>query len=194
MSGISKVQLSLDNGKFEKDAVLSESEENNEKNFEFTVLSAELSAGNKTVYAKIFDNAGNSPEIKLFDLVIDKKSPTVTFISPKDADSEAKGIQVNKTITLKGSADDKDDFGDGRFDKVTRIFYSIDKNSAIENWNDLKLEINGDFNWSAEFNTAQLSDGKYFFKAEAVDKVGNTGYSEPLELEIDQNSDRLEKT
>ena len=33
-------------------------------------------------------------------------------ISPKDADSEAKGIQVNKTITLKGSADDKDDFGD----------------------------------------------------------------------------------
>ena len=190
LSGISKVQLSLDNGKFEKDAVLSESEEINEKNFEFTVLSAELSAGNKTVYAKIFDNAGNSPEIKLFDLVIDKKSPTVTFISPKDADSEAKGIQVNKTITLKGSADDKDDFGDGRFDKVTRIFYSTDKNSAIENWNDLKLEINGDFNWSAEFNTAQLSDGKYFFKAEAVDKVGNVGYSEPLELEIDQNSDR----
>lgn len=190
LSGISKVQLSLDNGKFEKDAVLSESEEINEKNFEFTVLSAELSAGNKTVYAKIFDNAGNSPEIKLFDLVIDKKSPTVTFISPKDADSEAKGIQVNKTITLKGSADDKDDFGDGRFDKVTRIFYSTDKNSAIENWNDLKLEINGDSNWSAEFNTAQLSDGKYFFKAEAVDKVGNTGYSEPLELEIDQNSDR----
>lgn len=190
LSGISKVQLSLDNGKFEKDAVLSESEEINEKNFEFTVLSAELSAGNKTVYAKIFDNAGNSPEIKLFDLVIDKKSPTVTFISPKDADSEAKGIQVNKTITLKGSADDKDDFGDGRFDKVTRIFYSTDKNSAIENWNDLKLEINEDSNWSAEFNTAQLSDGKYFFKAEAVDKVGNTGYSEPLELEIDQNSDR----
>lgn len=190
LSGISKVQLSLDNGKFEKDAVLSESEEINEKNFEFTVLSAELSAGNKTVYAKIFDNAGNSPEIKLFDLVIDKKSPTVTFISPKDADSETKGIQVNKTITLKGSADDKDDFGDGRFDKVTRIFYSTDKNSAIENWNDLKLEINGDSNWSAEFNTAQLSDGKYFFKAEAVDKVGNTGYSEPLELEIDQNSDR----
>lgn len=190
LSGISKVQLSLDNGKFEKDAVLSESEEINEKNFEFTVLSAELSAGNKTVYAKIFDNAGNSPEIKLFDLVIDKKSPTVTFISPKDADSEAKGIQVNKTITLKGSADDKDDFGDGRFDKVTRIFYSTDKNSAIENWNDLKLEINGDSNWSAEFNTAQLSDGKYFFKAEAVDKVGNVGYSEPLELEIDQNSDR----
>lgn len=190
LSGISKVQLSLDNGKFEKDAVLSESEEINEKNFEFTVLSAELSAGNKTVYAKIFDNAGNSPEIKLFDLVIDKKSPTVTFISPKDADSEAKGIQVNKTITLKGSADDKDDFGDGRFDKVTRIFYSTDKNSAIENWNDLKLEINGDSNWSAEFDTAQLSDGKYFFKAEAVDKVGNTGYSEPLELEIDQNSDR----
>lgn len=190
LSGISKVQLSLDNGKFEKDAVLSESEEINEKNFEFTVLSAELSAGNKTVYAKIFDNAGNSPEIKLFDLVIDKKSPTVTFISPKDADSEAKGIQVNKTITLKGSADDKDDFGDGRFDKVTRIFYSTDKNSAIENWNDLKLEINGDSNWSAEFDTAQLSDGKYFFKAEAVDKVGNVGYSEPLELEIDQNSDR----
>lgn len=190
LSGISKVQLSLDNGKFEKDAVLSESEEINEKNFEFTVLSAELSAGNKTVYAKIFDNAGNSPEIKLFDLVIDKKSPTVTFISPKDADSETKGIQVNKTITLKGSADDKDDFGDGRFDKVTRIFYSTDKNSAIENWNDLKLEINGDSNWSAEFNTAQLSDGKYFFKAEAVDKVGNIGYSEPLELEIDQNSDR----
>lgn len=190
LSGISKVQLSLDNGKFEKDADLSESEEINEKNFEFTVLSAELSAGNKTVYAKIFDNAGNSSEIKLFDLVIDKKSPTVTFISPKDADSEAKGIQVNKTITLKGSADDKDDFGDGRFDKVTRIFYSTDKNSAIENWNDLKLEINGDSNWSAEFNTAQLSDGKYFFKAEAVDKVGNVGYSEPLELEIDQNSDR----
>ena len=190
LSGISKVQLSLDNGKFEKDAVLSESEEINEKNFEFTVLSAELSAGNKTVYAKIFDNAGNSPEIKLFDLVIDKKSPTVTFISPKDADSEAKGIQVNKTITLKGSADDKDDFGDGRFDKVTRIFYSTDKNSAIENWNDLKLEINGDSDWSAEFDTAQLSDGKYFFKAEAVDKVGNVGYSEPLELEIDQNSDR----
>lgn len=190
LSGISKVQLSLDNGKFEKDAVLSESEEINEKNFEFTVLSAELSAGNKTVYAKIFDNAGNSPEIKLFDLVIDKKSPTVTFISPKDADSDADGIQVNKTITLKGSADDKDDFGDGRFDKVTRIFYSTDKNSAIENWNDLKLEINGDSNWSAEFDTAQLSDGKYFFKAEAVDKVGNVGYSEPLELEIDQNSDR----
>ena len=190
LSGISKVQLSLDNGKFEKDAVLSESEEINEKNFEFKVLSAELSAGNKTVYAKIFDNAGNSPEIKLFDLVIDKKSPTVTFISPKDADSEAKGIQVNKTITLKGSADDKDDFGDGRFDKVTKIFYSTDKNSAIENWNDLKLEINGDSNWSAEFNTAQLSDGKYFFKAKAVDKVGNVGYSEPLELEIDQNSDR----
>lgn len=190
LSGISKVQLSLDNGKFEKDAVLSESEGINEKNFEFTVLSAELSAGNKTVYAKIFDNAGNSPEIKLFDLEIDKKSPTVTFISPKDADSEAKGIQVNKTITLKGSADDKDDFGDGRFDKVTRILYSTDKNSAIENWNDLKLEINGDSNWSAEFDTAQLSDGKYFFKAEAVDKVGNVGYSEPLELEIDQNSDR----
>ena len=190
LSGISKVQISLDNGKFEKDAVLSESEEINEKNFEFTVSSAELSAGNKTVYAKIFDNAGNSPEIKLFDLVIDKKSPTVTFISPKDADSDADGIQVNKTITLKGSADDKDDFGDGRFDKVTRIFYSTDKNSAIENWNDLKLEINGDSNWSAEFDTAQLSDGKYFFKAEAVDKVGNVGYSEPLELEIDQNSDR----
>lgn len=190
LSGISKVQLSLDNGKFEKDAVLSESEEINEKNFEFTVLSAELSAGNKTVYAKIFDNAGNSPEIKLFDLVIDKKSPTVTFISPKDADSDADGIQVNKTITLKGSADDKDDFGDGRFDKVTRIFYSTDKNSAIKNWNDLKLEINGDSNWSSEFDTAQLSDGKYFFKAEAIDKVGNVGYSEPLELEIDQNSDR----
>lgn len=190
LSGISKVQVSLDNGKFEKDAVLSESEEINGKKFEFTVLSAELSAGNKTVYAKIFDNAGNSPEIKLFDLVIDKKSPTVTFISPKDADSEAEGIQVNKTIALKGSADDKDDFGDGRFDKVTKIFYSTEKNSAIENWNDLKLEINGASNWSAEFNTARLSDGKYFFKAEAVDKVGNVGYSEPIELEIDQNSDR----
>ena len=141
------------------------------------------------------DVAGNLSTETVCTLTVDTVAPTATINIPNDADTDAAGVQVNKTISLSGTAADNQGLSACA---IKAILYSSSAASDVKPvsvWDDLKekdtdIAFNGTTNWSCNFDTTKLEDGTYYFALKVEDTAGNTGYSEPVELKIDQNSDR----
>ncbi len=171
----------------------------------FTELS-----GSKAVSVIVTDAAGNSKEFTLFSLVVDQKPPVVTLKNIKDADDSAKDTQVNGKIELSGSADELNGI-----EKVVGAYYKIDKTSAsvaaptdadfkedaTTGWKAISVaadDIKGTVDWTIKNidttkldGTTAIPDSSVVWISVAVqDKALNTGYSTPVKVIVDQNTDR----
>ena len=178
----------------------------------------DVDEGNISVYAMAIDKAGtgNSKTISAASISIDKVAPAVEIISPLDADINTAGIQINGRISLSGTANDRNGLKEENSgEKTLKLYYTTSESdaesvkTALENSSSVVLNSTGsgwkefcsaahETGWtSQEFSTEKLdgsnviSDGsKIWVIAAATDKAGNTGYSEPQALVVDQNTDR----
>ncbi|MBB5219106.1 hypothetical protein DYE49_11260 [Treponema rectale] len=167
----------------------------------------DASDGNVTVYASAVDNAGsgNSTRVSIATIAVDKTAPVFTVTAPSDADSSSDGVQVNGTISLKGTASDRSGLAAdskismyyttkasvGNVASVTSSTFA-QKNSAAEGWC-LYKEIEAGNNWTvSDIVTSELSseEGIVYIIFAGTDKAGNEGYSDPLAVDVDQDTDR----
>lgn len=185
--------------------VKSQKEEGQEQ-FTITIPKEKIAGG--TVKASVTDKAGNkSEEFELFTIKYDYLYPTVKINKPSDASAKKTGTQVNKTITLSGTATDNNEL-----DPISvKLEYSEDGGST---WKDLtevdqnaKVTVTNS-EWTAKFDTTKFSNTtetkKIKLRGVATDKAGNVGnsggnnenatnaYSDgnAIEIEIDQDTDR----
>lgn len=94
LSGVKYVEFSTDSNMKEAKSVT-------EKAGTFTYPLAGLYDGERTVYVRVTDNAGNKSEsVSSSSFIVDNTSPKVTVTSP------ASGSVVNKTISLSGTVVD----------------------------------------------------------------------------------------
>ncbi|MBR4599273.1 MAG: hypothetical protein IKO39_04410, partial [Treponema sp.] len=152
-----------------------------------------VTSGTYTVYAKATDKAGegNSQTVAVANVTVDKIAPTVTLTNPDDADSSTADIEINGTIGLSGTITDANTLPDIA---ISGIEYSTDNSS----WNDLasvegiNLTPTGNYTFTVSgFDTTKLADEtSYYIRAVAVDKAGNTGYSEAKLVKVSQDTDR----
>lgn len=180
------------------------------KNLEdkFVITIPVYSINDGTVKAVVTDKAGNkSNEFELFIIKLDNKYPTVKINTPSDASAKKTGTQVNKTITLSGTATDNNELDPNS----VKLQYSDDGGST---WKDLtevdqnaKVTVTNS-EWTAKFDTTKFSNTtetkKIKLRGVATDKAGNVGnsggnnedatnaYSDgnAIEIEIDQDTDR----
>ena len=157
-----------------------------------------------TVYARIFDKAGNYTDSNVFAITFDNTAPTVTLNNPSDADSSTTDIEINGTIELSGTVKDENTLPDNGEDDasntVTAIRYAQVASSSASapandasSWTNIeRLSITGNYTFNAAgFDTTGITDEKYYYiQAVAVDKAGNTGYSEAKLVKVVQDSDR----
>ena len=176
-----------------------------------SVVKGSATSGNVTIKAKIVDDAGAgniaTPDVAV--VTIDTKAPEVEITPPQDADTSAADIQVNKTFTLEGKASDSNGLKeDTDSDKNLKLYYTTKTSvgnlstapttittdtNAANGWKEFATEKH-DTNWSFSVNTTTIQSGTTattaYFRVEAKDKAGNTGYSKPQKLVINQNTDR----
>ncbi len=174
-------------------------------------------SGNITVYATVSDDAGagNSQRVSVATVNVDKKAPEVTINEISDADDDDKDhTNVNGILEIKGSANDDNALGAKDTDRIRLYYIAADstietddtngKVTSVEGWSEYKA-IGQTSSWSIELNTTEkktdengdeteelkFSDTtEYYLCATAVDKAGNTGYSKPVKVYVDQDSDR----
>ena len=158
-----------------------------------TIKASELEGKNDyyPIVVTISDKAGNSTPVTIGTANIDTESPEVELDSPADADSSKDGIQVNGIITLKGTISDTY-LDDSPFDGLV---YSTDISTDISTWPSVTITADvsnsSSKDFSAKVDTTKFTDKTtYYFRAKAIDKAGNTGYSPVLELKVNQDSDR----
>ncbi|WP_191015327.1 Ig-like domain-containing protein [Treponema zioleckii] len=144
-----------------------------------------------TVYARIFDNAGNYTDSNVFSITFDNTAPIVTLNNPSDASTD-EGIQINGKIKLSGTANDENMLAE-----ICRIEYAETDSATDSDWTDaasIMDAISGTYNFSAEnFDTIKLSadvDKTYYLRAIAKDTAGNEGKSDSVKVVVSQNSDR----
>lgn len=200
-SGLKEVKVSLDGGStWSIDAVLN----NTTKDYLATIPTTSLTeSGN--VYARITDIAGNNKDQSLFILTVDKTEPEGELSTPSDADVDTDGIQVNKTITISGSAMDNYNLAANPIVAVEYSSnYSGSGDQSVATWTALSKDganstknvgstyaISGTANWKAEnIDTTKFTDGTYYFRAKLLDEAGNTGYTNAIALVIAQATDR----
>lgn len=198
--------VKIGSSKYNSGTIISKttSEEGQEK-FTITIPKEKIAGG--TVKAVVTDKAGNkSEEFELFTIKYDYLYPTVKINKPSDA-SKKDGIQVNKTITLSGTATDNNELDTNS----VKLEYSEDGGST---WKDLtEKDPNAtvtltNSEWTATFDTTKFSNTtetkKIKLRGVATDKAGNVGnsgvenknatdaYSDgnTIEIEIDQDTDR----
>ena len=174
-------------------------------------------SGNITVYATVTDDAGagNSQRVSVATVNVDKKAPEVLINEISDADDDDKNhTNVNGTLEIKGSANDDNALGTKDTDKIRLYYIAADetistdsetgKVKSVEGWSEYKNTAQTS-SWSIELDTTEketdengdeteelkFSDTtEYYLCATAVDKAGNTGYSKPVKVYVDQDSDR----
>lgn len=164
-------------------------------------------SGNITVMAKVTDWAGNSKSDSVVTVNVDKEAPTVIFNKPSDADTTTKPIDVNGTIDFTGTASDNTILS-----SIEGIYYmqtttapskpaDNTKESDLTGWTKLtKGSLSGTSSWTVSgidttsFVDATSTAENYYFVCAAKDSAGNIGYSSPLALRVDQNTDRPKVT
>ena len=163
--------------------------------------------------AKDKAGVGNTKLINVATVIIDTKLDEITLTEPDDADTETStepddadtetsgnGIQINGTITLKGTMKDANVLPKNA---VTKIEY---KGGTATDWTDLSTvtktnpdgtvtKMNLTFSGSnsfevSGFDTTLLPDGEYQLRAVGEDSAGNTKESAPVTVKINQDSDR----
>ena len=167
-----------------------------------------LSSGTYTVYATATDKAGvngNTQKSNVATINFDKTPPTVSLNAPTDAYKKTPEIDINKSISLSGKVEDNNPLPDNNSDEtsntVKSIEYSTDyseSNPTAANWTDVSslitsgLSIKGNYSFDLTgFDTTKFADKtKYYLRAKAVDQAGNPGYSNIVEVYVNQRSDR----
>ena len=180
LSGVKSVEFSTDSNMKDAKSVT-------EKAGTFAYQLAGLSDGERTVYVRVTDNAGNKSEsVSSGSFIVDNTPPKVTVISP------ASGSVVNKTISLSGTVVDNN-----LTKTTTPVLLYFD--GAV--WKTLAFTsstLDGQ-NWTISgIDTTKLNnstDSKEFeFKVQFTDDAGNVNESllSTYKLKVDQNTDRPE--
>ena len=190
-------------------------------------------SGNITVYAEVKDASGigNSQRVSVATVNVDKGAPVPSIEEPADADDETEGTQVNRIISLGGSARDDessvervlglcytasttghakpemvrhsltDTYSDA--DRTDSWYSASGTNTWVPtDWIKISCDKSGSTSSRLSFtgiNTEHLdgtnaTSGTVWISAAVQDKAGNIGYSEPVELIINQDSDRPKVT
>lgn len=180
LSGVKSVEFSTDSNMKDAKSVA-------EKAGTYAYTLAGLQDGERTVYVRVTDNAGNRSEsVSSGSFIVDNTPPKVTVTSP------ASGSVVNKTISLSGTVVDNN-----LTKTTTPVLHYFDG----AEWKTLPFTsstLDGQ-NWTISgIDTTKLynsTDFKEFeFKVQFTDDAGNVNesLSSEYKLKVDQNTDRPE--
>lgn len=180
LSGVKSVEFSIDSNM--KDA---KSVEENSGTYAYPL--AGLQDGERTVYVRVTDNAGNRSEsVSSGSFIVDNTPPKVTVTSP------ASGNVVNKTISLSGTV------VDNNLTKTTTPVLQYKDEAGWKTLGFTSSTLDGQ-NWTISgIDTTKLynsTDSKEFeFKVQFTDDAGNVNesLSSAYKLKVDQNTDRPE--
>lgn len=178
LSGVKSVEFSTDSNMKDAKPVT-------EKTGTYVYSLAGLQDGERTVYVRVTDNAGNRSEsVSSGSFIVDNTPPKVTVTSP------ASGSVVNKTISLSGTVVDNN-----LTKTTTPVLLYLDG----AEWKKLTFTsstLDGQ-NWTISgIDTTKLNnstDSKEFeFKVQFTDDAGNVNesLSSEYKLKVDQNTDR----
>lgn len=180
LSGVKSVEFSTDSNMKDAKSVA-------EKTGTYAYPLAGLQDGERTVYVRVTDNAGNKSEsVSSGSFIVDNTPPKVTVTSP------ASGSVVNKTISLSGTVVDNNltknttpvlHYFDGAEWK-TLVFASSTLNG--QNWTISGIDTTNLYN-STDFKEFEF---KVQFKDDA--RNVNESLSSEYKLKVDQNTDRPE--
>lgn len=157
-----------------------------------------------TVYARIYDKAGNYTDTGLFVINFDNEAPIIKLNTPDDADSSTQAIDVNGTISLSGTTSDNNSFN-----CITDLEYSTDGTTWTKFTKQVKdddgtittpgiviTEAGSNYTISGIDTTALTDNTTYYLRTVGEDTAGNTGYtgqtsdSTIVTVLVNQNSDR----
>lgn len=180
LSGVKSVEFSTDSNMKDAKSVA-------EKTGTYAYQLTGLQDGERTVYVRVTDNAGNRSEsVSSGSFIVDNTPPKVTVTSP------ASGNVVNKTISLSGTVVDNN---------LTKTTTPVLQYKDEAGWKTLAFTsstLDGQ-NWTISgIDTTRLNnstDSKEFeFKVQFTDDAGNVNesLSATYKLKVDQNTDRPE--
>lgn len=180
LSGVKSVEFSTDSNMKEAKSVT-------EKAGTFSYPLDGLSDGERTVYVRVTDNAGNKSEsVSSGSFIVDNTPPKVTVTSP------ASVSVVNKTISLSGTVVDNN-----LSKNTTPVLQYLDGTE----WKTLAFTsstLDGQ-NWTISgIDTTKLNNStvskEFEFKVQFTDDAGNVNgsLSSGYKLNVDQNTDRPE--
>ncbi|MCQ2575201.1 MAG: hypothetical protein MJ162_00560 [Treponema sp.] len=153
---------------------------------------------NGAVVVTLTDQLNNSKEFTVFSIDKDTDAPVIEIEQLSDAEASTPAVDVNSTITFKGTANDTKDLA------AVKLYYAVgtepavpsaneDKDSSWTGWTSLAY-TGSRYAWNASLDTSKLTDkNNLYFYAVAVDTAGNTKvvpYSTTKQLYINQDSDR----
>lgn len=180
LSGVKSVEFSTDSNMKDAKSVA-------EKAGTYAYPLAGLQDGERTVYVRVTDNAGNRSEsVSSGSFIVDNTPPKVTVTSP------ASGNVVNKTISLSGTVVDNN---------LTKTTTPVLQYFDATGWKTLAFTsstLDGQ-NWTISgIDTTKLNNSTDFkefeFKVQFTDDAGNVNESllSAYKLKVDQNTDRPE--
>lgn len=180
LSGVKSVEFSTDSNMKEAKSVT-------ENAGTFAYQLAGLSDGERTVYVRVTDNAGNKSEsVSSGSFIVDNTPPKITVTSP------ASGSVVNKTISLSGTVVDNN---------LTKTTAPVLQYLDGTEWKTLEFTsstLDGQ-NWTISgIDTTKLNNStdlkEFEFKVKFTDDAGNVNesLSSEYKLKVDQNTDRPE--
>lgn len=180
LSGVKSVEFSTDSNMKEAKSVT-------EKAGTFAYQLAGLSDGERTVYVRVTDNAGNKSEsVSSGSFIVDNTPPKVTVTSP------ASGSVVNKTISLSGTVVDNN-----LTKNKTPVLQYLD-GTEWKTLADTSSTLDGQ-NWTISgIDTTKLNNStapkEFEFKVQFTDDAENVNesLSSEYKLKVDQNTDRPE--
>lgn len=180
LSGVKSVEFSTDSNMKDAKSVA-------EKTGTYAYPLAGLQDGERTVYVRVIDNAGNRSEsVSSGSFIVDNTPPKVTVTSP------ASGSVVNKTISLSGTV------VDNNLTKTTTPVLLYFDGAEWKSLGFTSSTLDGQ-NWTISgIDTTKLNnstDSKEFeFKVQFTDDAGNVNesLSSAYKLKVDQNTDRPE--
>lgn len=177
-SGVKSVEFSTDSNMKDAKSVA-------EKTGTYDYPLAGLQDGERTVYVRVTDNAGNRSEsVSSGSFIVDNTPPKVTVTSP------VSGSVVNKTISLSGTV------VDNNLTKTTTPVLLYFDGAEWKSLGFTSSTLDGQ-NWTISgIDTTKLNnstDSKEFeFKVQFTDDAGNVNesLSSEYKLKVDQNTDR----
>ena len=180
LSGVKSVEFSTDSNMKDAKSVA-------EKTGTYAYPLTGLQDGERTVYVRVTDNAGNRSEsVSSGSFIVDNTPPKVTVTSP------ASGSVVNKTISLSGTV------VDNNLTKTTTPLLLYKDEAGWKTLGFTSSTLDGQ-NWTIYgIDTTKLNnstDSKEFeFKVQFTDDAGNVNelLSSAYKLKVDQNTDRPE--
>ncbi|MBP5359825.1 MAG: hypothetical protein J6Y69_11670 [Treponema sp.] len=151
---------------------------------------------NPGVYVNASDKAGlTAGPVKVATLTLDTDAPTITIGDIKDANTSTGDVEVNGIICIPGTATDG---GNVLPDTPPHLYYRTQEPPSgpvsIDDWTLLDSTVTGTNSWTCPnldtISTFGSVRQNVWIMASITDKAGNTGYSEPKPIIVDQNTDR----